>query len=156
MSPSNEQPLNPSAGDARGGNGRYRFQSGQPLNPNEGLHPELLNSAFSETPATAIPNSPNQLIAMQENKPERHEKHSRPTSPKVSQVLKQIEKLDINAFENQQIALSLVRHLEQFHDNVVEELKDDNDAQHAQIVSWAIDADRLMRCRILLENVDLD
>jgi hypothetical protein len=38
----------------------------------------------------------------------------------------------------------------------VEELKDDNDAQHAQIVSWAIDADRLMRCRILLENVDLD
>jgi hypothetical protein len=156
MSQSNEQPLHSSASGARGANGRYRFQAGQPVDPNEGVHPELLNNAIAETPATAIPNSPDQLIAMQENKPERHEKHSRSTSPKVSQVLEQIEKLDINAFENQQIALSLVRHLEQFHDNVVEELKDDNDAQHAQIVSWAIDADRLMRCRILLENVDLD
>ena len=114
------------------------------------------HSACAENPAIAIPNSPDQLIAMQENKPERHEKNSRPTSPKVSQVLEQIERLDTNAYEDQQIALTLVRHLEQFHDNVVEELQDDNDAKHAQIVSWAIDAERLMRCRMLLENVDLD
>ena len=156
MSPSNEQFLHSSAGDARGATGRYRFQAGQPVDPNQGVHPELLHSAFADTPAIAVPNSPDQLIAMQENKPERHEKHSRPTSPKVSQVLEQIEKLDTNAYEDQQIALTLVRHLEQFHDNVVEELKDDNDAKHAQIVSWAIDAERLMRCRMLLENVDLD
>ena len=49
-----------------------------------------------------------------------------------------------------------MRQLEQFHDNVVEERQDDNEAKHAQIVSWAIDADRLMRCRMLLESVDLD
>ena len=156
MSPSNGQPLNPAAGEARGATGRYRYQAGQPVDPNEGDHSELLNSALADTPAIAIPNSPDQLIAMQENKPERHEKHSRPTSPKVSQVLEQIEKLDTNAYEDQQIALTLVRHLEQFHDNVVEELQDDNDAKHAQIVSWAIDAERLMRCRMLLENIDLD
>ena len=93
---------------------------------------------------------------MQENKPERHEKGAQPRSPKVSQVLKQIEKLETNAYEDQQIALALVRHLEQFHDNVVEEMQEDSEAKHSQIVSWAIDVDRLMRCRMLLDSVDLD
>lgn len=159
MSPSNEPPLNPSADDAKGANGangRYRFQAGQPVDPNEGVHPELLNNAFAESPSIAIPNSPDQLIAMQENKPERHEKGAQPRSPKVSQVLEQIEKLETNAYEDQQIALALVRHLEQFHDNVVEEMQEDSEAKHSQIVSWAIDVDRLMRCRMLLDSVDLD
>ena len=159
MSPSNEQPLNPSADDARAANGRYRFQGGKPVDPDDGLHPELRSSAFNDnaaTPAVAVPDSPEQLIAMQDNKPERHEKRSEPTPPKVSQVLELIEKLDTNAYEDQQIALALVRHLEQFHDNVVEEMQDDSEAKHAQIVSWAIDADRLMRCRMLLDSVDLD
>jgi hypothetical protein len=93
---------------------------------------------------------------MQENKPERHEKGAQPRSPKVSQVLEQIEKLETNAYEDQQIALALVRHLEQFHDNVVEEMQEDSETKHSQIVSWAIDADRLMRCRMLLDSVDLD
>ena len=143
MSPSNEQPLNPSADDAKGTNGRYRFQAGKPVDPDDGLHPELRSSAFNENaaaPAIAIPDSPDQLIAMQENKPERHEKRAQPT----------------NAYEDQQIALALVRHLEQFHDNVVEEMQEDSEAKHTQIVSWAIDADRRMRCRMLLESVDLD
>jgi hypothetical protein len=159
MSPSNEQPLNPSADDARGANGRYRFQAGKPVDPDDGVHPELRSSAFNDTaatPAVAVPASPEQLIAMQEKKPERPEKRSDQTRPKVSQVLELIEKLDTNAYEDQQIALALVRHLEQFHDNVVEEMQDDNEAKHTQIVCWAIDADRLMRCRMLLESVDLD
>jgi hypothetical protein len=67
-----------------------------------------------------------------------------------------IDKLDTNAYEDQQIALALVRHLEKYHDNVVEDMQDDHEANHAQIVSWAIDADRLMRCRMLLDSVDLD
>jgi hypothetical protein len=140
-SPSADDSVNPSSG-------RYRFQAGQPVDPNEGVHPELLNNAFAESPSIAIPNSPDQLIAMQENKPERHEKGAQPRSPKVSQVLEQIEKLETNAYEDQQIALALVRHLEQFHDNVVEEMQEDSEAKHSQIVSWAIDADRLMRCRM--------
>jgi hypothetical protein len=159
MSPSNEQPLNPSANDAKASNGRYRFQAGKPVDPDDGVHPELRSGAFIDcaaTPSVAIPDSPEQLIAMQENKPERHEKHTEPTSPKVSQVLDLVEKLNTNAYEDQQIALILVRHLERFHDNVVEEMEDDSEAKHTQIVSWAIDADRLMRCRMLLESVDLD
>ncbi len=159
MSRSNEQPLNPSADDAKATNGRYRFQAGKPVDPDDGVHPELRSSAFKDTPAppaVAIPDSPEQLIAMQENKPERHEKRTEPTSPKLNQVLELIEKLNTNAYEDQQIALTLVRQLEQFHDNVVAEMQDDTEAKHTQIVSWAIDADRLMRCRILLESVDLD
>jgi hypothetical protein len=159
MSPSNEQPLNPSADDAKAASGRYRFQAGTPVDPDDGLHPELRSGAFScvpSTPAIAIPDSPQQLLAMQENKPERHEKRVQPTSPKVNQVLEQIKTLDTNAYEDQQIALALVRHLERYHDNVVEDMQDDSAADHAQIVSWAIDADRLMRCRMLLDSVDLD
>lgn len=156
MSPSNEQPLNPSAD---GANGRYRFQAGKPVDPDDGVHPELRSSAFNDTtatPAVAIPDSPEQLIAMQENKPERHEKRAEPTSPKVKEVLDLIEKLDTNAAEDQQIVLALVRHLEQFHDKVVEEMQNDSEAKHSQIVSWAVDADRLYRARMLLESVDLE
>jgi len=159
MSPSNEQPLNPSADDAKGANGRYRFQAGKPVDPDDGLHPEMRSSAFNDTaatPAVAIPDSPEQLIAMQENKPERHEKRAQPTSPKVKDVMDLIDKLDTNAYEDQQIALALVRHLEQFHDNVVEDMQEDSEAKHSQIVSWAIDADRLYRCRMLLDSVDLE
>ena len=49
-----------------------------------------------------------------------------------------------------------MRGLESFHDDVVEELREDDDAKHSQIIAWSIDADRLMRSRILLESVDLD
>ena len=152
-SPSADDSINPSSSPSPG---RYRFQAGQPVDPNQGVHPELLNGAFAESPSIAIPDSPDQLIAMQENKPERHEKRAEPTSPKVKDVMDLIEKLDTNAYEDQQIALALVRHLERYHDNVVEDMQDDSAADHAQIVSWAIDADRLMRCRMLLESVDLD
>jgi hypothetical protein len=85
-------------------------------------------------PACAgIPNSPHDLIAMQNNRAERPEKP-----------------------ERQQIALFLMRRLENFHDQVVGEMKEDDDAKHSQIVSWTIDADRLYRARTLLESVDLE
>lgn len=159
MSPNNDQPLNPSADDARAASGRYRFQAGQPVDPDDGLHPELRSSAFNaipSTPAIAIPDSPQHLIAMQEHKPERPEKGAPPASPKVEQVLDLIRNLNTTAYEDQQIALALVHHLEQFHDGVVEEMQGDADAKHSQLVSWAIDADRLMRCRHLLDSVDLE
>jgi len=136
--------------------GRYRFFGGRFADPNEGVHPEMVDLDGTAADSSGIPDSPDALIAMQENKPERHEKRAQPTSPKVKDVMDLIEKLDTNAYEDQQIALALVRHLEQFHDNVVEEMQEDSEAKHTQIVSWAIDADRLMRCRMLLESVDLD
>jgi len=161
MSTPSDQPLNPSADEPQKRSGRYRYSAGKPVDPNEGVHPEMVEAEMPQVEqglaaASGIPNSPQELIAMQENKPERHEKRVQPTSPKVNQVLEQIKKLDTNAYEDQQIALALVRHLERYHDNVVEDMQDDSAADHAQIVSWAIDADRLMRCRMLLESVDLD
>ena len=39
---------------------------------------------------------------------------------------------------------------------IVDEMRKDDDASHNQLISWAIDADRLMQARILLGNVDLE
>ena len=154
------EPTDPTSGfqanQSRPIRGRYRFQGGQPLDPNAGVHPEMTADHHGAPVGSAIPNSPQELIAMQDNKPERPEKPERQQSAKVKEVLELIEKLDTNAAEDQQIALTLVRRLESFHDEVVEEMRDDAEAKHSQIVSWAVDADRLYRARMLLESVDLD
>ena len=136
--------------------GRYRFQGGQSLDPDAGVHPEMVSGQDNAPVGTGIPNSPQDLIAMQSNKPERPEKPERQHSPKVKQVLELLKTLETSAAEDQQIALVLVRQLESFHDDVVAEMRDDEEAKHAQIVSWAIDADRLYRARMLLESVDLE
>ena len=67
-----------------------------------------------------------------------------------------MHELDTSASEDHQIATALVRHLENYHDKIVDELQEDIDASHSQIASWAVDADRLMRCRILLESVSIE
>ncbi|MCP9829328.1 hypothetical protein KBZ19_12615 [Synechococcus sp. L2F] len=136
--------------------GRYRFQRGQPLDPSAGVHPEMGADHAAAPVGTGIPNSPQELMAMQANNPERPEKPARQQSAKVQEVLDLIEKLDTTAAEDQQIALTLVRQLEGFHDEVVVEMKSDDDAKHTQIISWAVDADRLYRSRMLLESVDLE
>lgn len=136
--------------------GRYRFQGGQSLDPDAGVHPEMASGQDNAPVGTGIPNSPQDLIAMQTTRPERPEKPERQHSPKVKQALELLEKLETSPAEDQQIALFLVRQLESFHDEVVAEMRDDEEAKHAQIVSWAIDADRLFRARVLLESVDLE
>ncbi len=145
------QPFEPPANR----NTRYRIRNGRPVDPNEGLHPEMADAAFAAPLHGGIPSSPQQLIAMQVQD-QRPEKPERIPSSKVKEVLNQIERLDTNASEDLQIALAMVRHLENFHDGVVEEMEGDEAARHGQIVAWAIDADRLMRARVLLESVDLD
>ena len=153
--------------------GRYRFCAGRPLDPSEGLHPEIADTFQGLPLAAGIPNSPQELIAMQSNdksadnsadnapdsknnRAERPEKPERANSAKVNEVLELISKLETSGLEDQQIALSLVRGLESFHDGVVEELREDDTAKHDQIIAWSIDADRLMRSRMLLESIDLD
>jgi hypothetical protein len=155
MDISSDQPLNPSSGEPQGRSGRYRYSAGKPVDPNEGVHPEMAEDNLAQPTSVGIPNSPDELIAMQ-NKPERPEKPERQPSAKVKEVADLIDKLDTSAYEDQQIAIKLLRHLESFHDEVVEEMKEDEAAKHSQIVAWTIDADRLMRCRMLLESVDLD
>jgi len=136
-------------------NTRYRFRNGKPVDPNEGLHPEMTDDALAAPLSSGIPASPQKLIAMQTHE-QRPEKSERTQSPKVKEVLDRIESLDTTAHEDRQIALVLVRHLEAFHDGVVEEMASDDAARHSQIVAWAVDADRLMRARMLLETVDLE
>lgn len=147
--------------------GRYRFRSGQPMDPNEGVHPEMraedatsLQQQSNQpggSASEAVPSSPAELIAMQNdaNKP-RPEKPDRTPSANVTQVMELIDKLDTKAAEDLEIAFRLVRRLESFHDEVVDEMRKDDDASHNQLICWAIDADRLMQARILLGNVDLE
>lgn len=143
--------------------GRYRYSRGNRLDPSEGLHPEL-NDAAQEMPVgNGIPNTPQELIAMQaSNSNDPSERHERPEKPvrqrsaKVSQVLELIDSLDTSGLEDQEIAMVLIRHLETYHLEVIDEMRDDADADHSQIIAWAIDADRLGRARMLLESVDLE
>ncbi len=140
--------------------GRYRFCRGKAVDPNEGLHPELVDVADGigqPTTAAGIPNSPQELIAMQNKKEdERPEKPEHVQSPKVKQVLDLIEKLETSELEDLQIAMAVVRHLEQYHDGIVNDMREDEKAKHSQIVAWSVDADRLYRCRLLLESVNLE
>lgn len=143
---------------ARPPRGRYRFRAGRPVDPAEEPHPEAAE-ALPAPAASAVPDSPHQLLAMQcgEALPSgRPEKPERSASAKVEAVLDLIDRLGTTCFEDQQIALALLRQLEAFHDGIVEELRDDASARHSQIIAWAIDADRLMRARTLLESVDLE
>ena len=136
--------------------GRYRFCAGQPVDPNEGVHPEMAGESIQPV-AAGIPSSPAELIAMQNDaNKHRPEKPERTPSANVTQVMELIDKLDTKAAEDLEIAFRLVRRLESFHDEVVDEMRKDDDASHNQLISWAIDADRLMQARILLGNVDLE
>ena len=56
------------------GRGRYRFQGGKPVDPAAGVHPEMAADQADAPQGAGIPNTPEELIAMQENKPERPEK----------------------------------------------------------------------------------
>ena len=145
----------PSENSSPSTGGRYRFFGGRFADPNEGVHPEMVDLDGTASGSSGIPDSPDELIAMQENKPERPEKPERIHSAKVKQVLDLLEKLETSADDDQQIALAILRQLERFHDGVVEEMREDEEAKHSQIAAWAVDADRLMHCRIFLESIDL-
>lgn len=151
-----------SGANAQPQSGRYRFCAGQPLDPCDGLsgaaqQPELQAEALRSSSCAGVPDSPAQLLAMQNNTPTpRPEKGPRQPSARLQQVLDLIEQLEVDPADDLDLALRLVRRLESYHDSIVEDLRDDDGADHDQIVAWAIDADRLMRCRLLLESVDLD
>ncbi|MEB3349381.1 MAG: hypothetical protein VKO00_05110 [Cyanobacteriota bacterium] len=143
--------------------GRYRYSGGQPVDPDGGVHPEMRAEAMEaahaspDEAAARIPTSPAELLAMQDKPTNpRPEKPERQTSTKVTQVMELIDQLDTKAAEDLEIAFRLVRRLEGFHDEVVNDMRDDEEASHNQLICWAIDADRLMQARILLGNVDLE
>lgn len=77
-------------------------------------------------------------------------------SPRVSKVQALIERLATTSDDDVRIARLLIRRLESHHDRMVQRLCADGAAQHSQIAAWAVDADRLMLARNLLEAVALD
>ena len=137
--------------------GRYRFRLGRSLDPHEELHPEMVDQGVEV--GGDVPGTIDELIAMQQKndgkdndaRPEKGDK----VTEKVRQVLDCIEKLDTSAAEDQEIALAIVRHLEKFHDDAVKDMVEDRDSKRSQLAAWAVDADRLMYCRFLLESIDL-
>lgn len=148
-SPQPEQPADRASG-------RYRFQAGQPADPDEGVHPEMVDIDRSGPSVSGIPSSPQALITMQGQSMDWPEKPEHLLSPRVKEVLDLLERLGTDPAEDQQLALVLLRQLEAYHDGVVQEMQEDDEARHSQIVAWAVDADRLMRCRMLLESIDLE
>jgi len=154
---SNSIPSDPNGrGNVERPSGRYRYSAGRPLDPSEGYHPELTTDNQPCTSA-GVPDSPAALIAMQDkSRNPRPEKPERQPSARVDEVFAYMEKLDTCAADELELARRLVRRLEGLHDEVVEDLRNDADASHSQLISWSIDADRLMRSRMLLESIDLD
>lgn len=150
-------PFEPPSNSPSPDNGRYRFRRGNAVDPKEELHPEMVEQNVEV--AANTPDTISELIAMQEkatsDRPEKPDKDPKP-SARVKEVLDLLNRLETTATEDHEIALFLLRSLEDFHDGVVNEMKEDVGAKHSQIVAWAIDADRLMRSRLLLETVDLE
>lgn len=135
--------------------GRYRFQLGQALNPHEDQHPEMreqLNDISAEVPSTI-----EELLAMQviSNQNIGNINKSVKATNKVKMVLDMIKKIETNAAEDQEIALTILKHLEKFHDTTVENMLEEEENEQSQLVAWSVDADRLMHCRILLEKIRL-
>jgi hypothetical protein len=139
--------------------GRYRFSLGRSLDPHEDLHPEMRDHEVFI--GTDVPSTIDELISMQkksepeEARPHRPEECDRRTA-KVQRVLELIGDLETTADEDKTIALILVQRLEEYHDRIVGELTEDTEAKHSQITAWAVDADRLMHCRILLDSIEVD
>ena len=150
--------MNSAFSSSSSSNGRYRFIKGSQLDPLEIIHPEM--DIQESNLVGEVPNTINELLAMQESDsssaiPEKPDKDNKYTA-NVKKIFEMMHELDTSASEDHQIATALVRHLENYHDKIVDELQEDVDASHSQIASWAVDADRLMRCRILLESVSIE
>ncbi len=88
------------------------------------------------------------------NRPDKPTKNDKVTL-KAKQALEFLEKLELSPAEDNQVTLSTHRHLESYHDDAVGELIESSDSKRSQVAAWAVDADRLMLCRIVLKGVEL-
>lgn len=107
-----------------------------------------------------VPSTPGELVAMQRllsdpliSDPPLPEQLG--TQARVAQALTLLRSHALNAWESQQIALALLQQLDGYHQGVVAELHDSPESTPAQMACWAIDGDRLMHCRRLLESITL-
>jgi len=144
-----------------------RHDGRQPQGPAEG-DPERLADELAPEPwanrrsplgsphgpvSRCVPSTPGELLALQQagGEPERRQ----PDEAPVAAALARLQALELNAWESQQLALALIRQLEAYHQGVVAEMHAAADGTSAQLACWAIDGDRLMHCRRLLESITL-
>lgn len=102
-----------------------------------------------------VPSTPGELVAMQQLVGERQPPPATGGDDRVAQTLALLRSHDLNPWECQQITLALLLQLESYHQAVVAELHDTPQSTSAQVACWAIDGDRLMHCRRLLESITL-
>ena len=102
-----------------------------------------------------VPSTPGELVAMQKLVGERQPPPAAGGDDRVAQTLALLRRHDLNPWECQQITLALLHQLESYHQAVVAELHDTPGGTPAQVACWAIDGDRLMHCRRLLESITL-
>lgn len=97
-----------------------------------------------------VPNTPEELFDLQTLATPQKE------SARVLEAMATLSALHTSPAEDGRIALRLLHKLECFHDAMLEELISAEAGNHGLIASVAVDADRLMRARLLLESVRLD
>ena len=90
----------------------------------------------------------------EQSRPEKTGK-GEPIPPKVKKALDWLSDLECSPAEEKAIALAILLNLEQFHDETVEEMVNANESERSQLAAWAVDADRLMLARRLLEGIEL-
>lgn len=95
-----------------------------------------------------------QRRAAEQSRPQKSAKGEKP-SPKVQKVLDWWGEQELSPADDKEIALAILRRLEQFHDETVEEMVNGDDSKRSQLAAWAVDADRLMLCRVFLEGIEL-
>jgi hypothetical protein len=103
----------------------------------------------------SIPSTPGELVAMQRLLASQDQPPPQNEEGRVAQTLALLLTQDLQPWECQQIALALLQQLEGYHKAVVAELHDTPQSTAAQVACWAIDGDRLMHCRRLLESITL-
>lgn len=102
-----------------------------------------------------VPSTPGELVAMQQLLGQRQPPPAAGGDDRVARTLGLLRRNDLTPWECQQITLALLQQLESYHQAVVAELHDSSGGTPAQVACWAIDGDRLMHCRRLLESVTL-
>ena len=102
-----------------------------------------------------VPATPAELVALQRSSGASPPPQELADRSRVAQGLALLRAQELNPWECQQIALALLLQLESYHQAVVAELHEAPQSTPAQVACWAIDGDRLMHCRRLLESITL-
>lgn len=127
----------------------------EPLAEEKGIGGDPAHKCQPEPDRRPVPSTPGELVAMQRRLDQQRLPLPTTCDSRLQQALTLLQAQELTPWETQQIALALLQQLESYHQGVVAELHDTPESTSAQVACWAIDGDRLMHCRRLLESVTL-